>query len=75
MERSSYSKSERWRKARQLRSSIREKWYLETGPTSDEWRAMSPAQKAIYQRWLRYYRRRRSQRNLLMGKDLDAGYL
>ena len=45
----------------------REHWYLDIGPTKDQWKAMSADQRAVHRRWYNFYRKRRVMRELLQG--------
>lgn len=50
----------------------RESRYLDERPSPDEWRSMSACQRAVHERWVRYYRKRRALRELLRG-DVPVG--
>lgn len=57
-------KQEVYRRKRVLE---REHWYLDVGPSKEQWRSMTPDQQAVHRRWYLWYAKRRAMRELLAG--------
>jgi len=58
----------RWRSYQKRLTDGHEHWYLDIGPTKEQWRRMSARQQAVHKRWVNYYRRRRALREMCRGE-------